>query len=179
MSTPTGASRAETSLLIAFADLTRFMRESARRSDLQLAEVLDGFYARVAARVNAAGGRVVKFIGDAAFVVFPEDRADEGVRALLGLREEIDRWIREEHGWESRLVVKLHFGTAVAGPFGPPGEAFLDVVGRAVNVAATLPSQGFALSAPAFRKLAPETRRRFKRHVPPITYVPVDETRPR
>jgi hypothetical protein len=32
-----------------------------------------------------------------------------------------------------------------------------------------------ALSPQAFRKLEPETRKLFKKHTPPVTYIPVEE----
>jgi class 3 adenylate cyclase len=163
-------------LLIAFADLTHFGAESSRLDELPLSEIMDGFYERVSARIEAAGGTVVKFLGDAALVVFPEDRVDEGIAALLELKGEIDAYF-EDVGWQSRLVVKAHFGTVAAGPFGSARDKRFDLVGRNVNIAATLDTRSFALSVEAFRQLAPETRRRFKKHTPPITYIPVEARR--
>jgi hypothetical protein len=58
--------RIETPLLIAFLDLTRFFAQIQRTDDAEIAETLDAFYEHVAAAVGAAGGTVVKFIGDAA-----------------------------------------------------------------------------------------------------------------
>jgi adenylate cyclase len=169
------AARAPARLLIAFIDLTRYTAMVARAPAEEVAETLDAYYYRVAAAVEPAGGRVVKYIGDAALVVFPVERTDAGVRALLALSRELDAWLKER-GWESRPVVKAHVGTAIAGAFGPEGR--FDVLGADVNVAATLDSRGFALSAEAFRALAPETRARFKKHTPPITYIRVEDRRP-
>jgi hypothetical protein len=42
-----------------------------------------------------------------------------------------------------------------------------------VNTAATLESRNFALSAQAFRKLGPAARKAFRKHTPPVTYIPV------
>ena len=172
------AARTETPLLIAFCDLARFMANCERRSDTEIADLMDQFYVRVCERVVAAGGAVVKFIGDAALIVFPEERASDGVLALLDLKDDVDGWLARS-GWDSRLVVKAHFGTAVAGPFGPREYGRTDVIGGAVNVAATLQTRSFALSAQAFRKLTPEARRRFKKHTPPVTYIPLDAARPK
>ncbi len=168
----------ELPLLISFVDLSRFRVDSERVNDRELATLVDELYTRISAKIVGAGGAVVKFIGDAALIVFPEQRVDAGVLALLELQEETDAWLGEK-GWDSRLIVKAHFGTAVAGPFGPREHARHDVIGSAVNLAATLPARAFALSAQAFRKLSPEMRRRFMKHTPPITYIPVGSRRPR
>ena len=168
--------RFETPLLVAFVDLSRFAVQSQRVDDVEIADTLDAFYEQVGASVQAAGGRVIKYLGDAALVVFDEGHVDRGVGALLALKESVDRSMAER-GWECRLVVKAHFGPVVAGPFGLPGAKHQDVIGRTVNLAATLPATGVTLSVAAFRKLSPELRGRFKKHTPPITYIRLEDRR--
>ena len=92
----------ELSLLIVFADLTRFTAETQRRPDREVARIMDAFYERVAARIEASSGRVVKFIGDAALIVFPEDGAERGIVSLLDLKEDIDAFFAAL-GWECRI----------------------------------------------------------------------------
>lgn len=164
------------SLLITFVDLSRFMAQSRRTDDLALAETLDAFYERVGEAVHAAGGRIVKFLGDAALIVFPATDVDRGVAALLDLKDTVDD-LMVERGWECRLIVKAHFATAIAGPFGAADDKRYDVIGVAVNTAATLDSSGVALSVEAFRKLGPALRARFKKHTPPITYIRIEDPR--
>jgi adenylate cyclase len=166
--------RESTSLLIAFIDLSRFTVQSQRVEDAEIADVLDSFYERVARAVTSAGGRTVKFIGDAAFVVFPEQAVDVGVRALLELRDDVDRSMAER-GWECRFSAKAHFGTAIAGDFGPENDRRFDVVGRAVNTAAMLRSTGITLSAEAFHQLSSELRPSFKEQPAPVTYVALEK----
>jgi hypothetical protein len=36
-----------------------------------------------------------------------------------------------------------------------------------------LKTQGFAITPEVFRKLTPETRKLFKKHTPPVTYIPI------
>ncbi len=170
--------RQESPLLIVFIDLTRYAVQSQRVSDDALADTLDEYYRRVAAVVEKAGGRVVKFIGDAALVVFPDDGVDRGVQALLELKPSIDQFM-DSRGWECRLTAKAHFGTVVAGAFGPSGAQRFDVIGKAVNTAASLDASGVTLSVSAFRKLGSELRRQFKKHTPPITYIRGEDPRPR
>ena len=168
--------RAEVPLLIAFVDLTRFFVQSQRVTDADLADTLDNFYECVTARVEKSGGRVVKFLGDAALVVFPEDAVDRGIEALLDVKEAVDD-LMDGRRWDCRLTVKAHFGTAVAGPFGGAGAKRYDVIGKAVNTTATLEGSGVTLSVSAFRKLGPEMRRRFRKHTPPIAYIRNEDPR--
>ena len=168
--------RPEVPLLIAFVDLTRYAAQSQRVPDGELADTIDTYYECVASTVERGGGRVVKFIGDAALIVFTEDAVDRGVEALLALKDAVDR-LMETRRWDCRLLVKAHFGTTVAGPFGAAGAKRFDVIGKAVNTAATLESTGVTLSVAAFRKLGPEIRRRFRKHTPPIVYIRTEDPR--
>jgi adenylate cyclase len=165
--------RAERDVVVGFLDLSFYTRDAARTGDAGVAEVVSEYYARVGARVQAAGGTVVKYIGDGVLIVFDGDRADAAAGAVLALREEIDGWMRSI-GWESRLVVKLHAGTVIAGSFGAPGSERFDVIGGTVNVAARLP-RPFHVSPQVFRRLSPPMRQRFKKHTPPITYIPTED----
>jgi adenylate cyclase len=166
--------RSEVSLLIAFLDLARFAAQSQRVDDRELADQVDGYYEHVGAAVKSAGGTVVKFVGDAALIVFREDDVDRGVDAILGLKASVDQMMTDL-GWECRLRAKVHFGAAIAGPFGPSGAKRYDVIGKAVNTAAMLDAPGVALSVEAFRKLGPEMRKRFKKHTAPVTYIRVED----
>ena len=170
--------RSETPLLVVFADLTRFWAQSQRVDDAELADTLDAYYEQVGTAVRAAGGRVIKFFGDGVLIVFEERRVDAGVEMLLALKDAVDRSMAER-GWECRLVAKAHFGTAIAGPFGVAGDKRHDVVGKTVNIAATLEATGVALSTAAFRKLSVATRKHFKKHTPPITYIRLEDRRHR
>jgi adenylate cyclase len=171
------APRVETPLLIAFADLTRYTVNAARTPDAALADLIDGWYERVVVRLEAAGGRVVKFIGDATLAVFPLERADAAVEALMAMRRDAESYFNTR-GWDSKLVVKVHAGTVVAGPFGAQHDKRYDVLGTEVNVTARLVSTGFAMSPEAFRTLSPPARKAFKKHTPPVTYIPAGDARP-
>jgi adenylate cyclase len=169
------AARTSRELLICFLDLSTYTLDARRTADDgRLAGIIDGYYERVAASTHAGGGTVVKFIGDGALLVFPPERADDAVTALLDLKAGTDAWLAGM-GWESRLVVKAHAGPVVAGPFGARDDKRFDVLGDEVNVAARLQTRTLAISAQAFRLLSPDLRKRFKKHTPPITYIRVEE----
>ncbi|MBI4499921.1 MAG: adenylate/guanylate cyclase domain-containing protein [Gemmatimonadetes bacterium] len=170
----------EVPLLVAFTSFNRFTAQVAGLEDVEVARVIAEYYELAGSRITAAGGRVVKFIGDATLAVFPSETADRGVLALLELKDAADRFMAER-GWDCHLVVKAHYGTVTEGQFGAGADKRYDVLGKAVNLAARLEaSGGVALSVEAFRQLGPEARRRFKKHTPPITYIRQEDShRPR
>lgn len=162
--------RSEQELLVVFVDLLRFSAQSQKVTDVELADVMDAHYRRVAAAVEGAGGRLVKFVGDGALAVFEPQLADAAIEMFLQLKDDVDRFF-SELGWECRATVKVHFGSVVAGQFGAGATERFDVLGKQVNTAATLTGLGVTLSTEAFRKLGPDGRRRFKKHTAPITYI--------
>ena len=164
----------EVSLLVAFTDFTRFAAQAERLDDVEVARVMDAYYEVAGRTVAAAGGRVVKFIGDATLAVFPAESVDRGVLGLLELKDVADR-LMVDRGWESRLTVKAHFGPVVAGQFGVESDKRYDILGKTVNVTARLDASGVALSVEAFRQLGPDVRQRFKKHTPPVTYIRVED----
>ncbi len=153
--------RATVPMLIAFVDLSGFARQAALVSDDRIADVLDGWYDRCAAHVAGAGGRVVKFIGDAALIVFDEDRADAGVAAVLALKADGDAYLAAA-GWACHANVKAHVGPCIAGSYGAAGDKRFDVIGKHVNTAARLPTAGVALSPDAIAAIGPALRGRFE-----------------
>jgi class 3 adenylate cyclase len=169
------ATRTETPLLVAFLTLNGFAQQSQRVGDLALATTLDDYFALVTKVIETAGGTVVKFIGDGVLVACTPVTADSVVAAILELKLAVDQFMQERH-WNCRLVARVHFGPVVAGPLGPGKHRRFDVVGRTVNITARLDTVGVGLSAEAFRQLRTETRTRFKKHTPPITYIRAEDS---
>ncbi|HTM22118.1 MAG TPA: adenylate/guanylate cyclase domain-containing protein [Kofleriaceae bacterium] len=158
--------RTPMTLVIAFLDLTRYAAQSRRVDDAALADVIDGYYERVDARVAAAGGRVVKFIGDGALIVFAENDLDAAAAALAALKDEIDAWMAAL-GWECRLSARAHVGTVIAGAYGgAAGGKRFDVIGAEVNSTALLDLAGLVMSPAAFDRLSPALQPRFTRRAP-------------
>lgn len=170
---------AEETLIVAFTGFTRFTHQIDQLPDLEVARVMEDYYALASRVVEGAGGRVVKFIGDAMLAVFPEHDGDRAMLALLELKTSADAFM-EAQGWDCRLVVKVHGGPVAAGDYRVGDGRRYDVLGKTVNVTVRLESSGFALSAEAFRRLGPQVRQRFKKHTPPVTYIRIDDAhRPR
>ena len=154
---------------VTFFDLSRIHEWTSADEDGRVAEFFQAFYQLAADVLEGAGGRVVKLMGDAGLVVFPEPAVESGVFALVDLRQQV-RELGCQSGFDVYLNVSVHFGPVLAGGFGPHGLERFDVLGKTVNVAARLGRRGLTLSAQAFRCLSPEGRRRFDKVKPPVTY---------
>ena len=158
--------------LVGFTDVRGFLRIAKALETSQATFDFMDAVARISAKaLDGTSGRIIKFIGDAALILFPGEDADAGVAAVRGLKRAVDAYIAER-GFDSRLRVGLHYGEATAGPFGPDGR--LDVLGHSVNVASITESNNriadFVITPEAFRRLSPASRKAFHKHTPPIVY---------
>jgi len=164
---PSDCERVE--LAVAFFDLSRMSEWASSEQDERVAVFLGKFYALAAAHIEPAGGRIVKFIGDAGLAVCPKKSVEGMVFALGALAAEARECAREA-GFDTYLNVSVHFGPVLAASFGAPGAERYDVIGKTVNIAARLGRRGVTLSAQAFRCPSPEGRKRFEKIQRPITY---------
>ena len=168
---------AERDLLVGFYDLAGYMRYADKAEPRPLLDLMSGYFALTGQIVAAAGGRLIKTLGDAGLVAFPGEAADAGVQAMQAVRAKGSEWLAQ-HDYRTRIVVKLHLGPVAIGKVGSPGEEIIDVYGKTVNTAATLDSTGLAITPAVFRSLQPETRKLFKKHTPPISYIDASDQRP-
>jgi len=132
-------------LIVATADIAGFAKTCRERSDLETFRMLDAFYRLVTPLVEDAGGRVVKFMGDAALMVFPEAEAVAAVGCLQQIREQAQGLWAE---YAARCVVhtKGHVGPVVCGPLGPTQQ--FDVIGNTLNELFLMPTAEDGLSEP-------------------------------
>lgn len=142
----------ERRLLVAFTDVTGFVKEFQNRTDREMFDLMSQFYELIGNEVQASKGKVVKFIGDAALLVYPEEHAERAVEALQQLRATADNWLKA-HGMRGELRVRAHIGSVICGPLGAAGEKRFDVLGDTVNVTARLHSDGLTLSPELQRHL--------------------------
>jgi len=160
--------RAET-LGVAFFDLSRFAEWTTSDEDQRVASFLQEFYCLAAEHVQPAGGRIVKFMGDAGLVVFSTESAEDVILAFCAFVTQA-RDCAAKLGLDAHVNVNIHIGPVISGTFGPPGLERFDVIGKTVNIAARLGRRGITLSPQAFRALSPESRQRFEKITQPITY---------
>ncbi len=167
----------EHELLVGFYDLAGYVRHAERTEPQELLAMMAGYFALTGQIVSDAGGRLIKTLGDAGLVAFPAEAADGGVLALRSVHSQGREWLGK-HGFRTSVVVKLHLGPVAIGRVGSPGEEIIDVYGKTVNVAAALHSTGLAVTPAVFRSLQAETRKLFKKHTPPISYIDAGDARP-
>ncbi len=154
---------------VAFFDLSRMAEWASPEQDAKVAGFFQAFYALAAERIEGAGGKIVKFMGDAGLAVFEPEGAEQVILALCEFAGDA-RALAGRHGLDAYLNVNVHFGPVLAGSFGPEGAERFDVIGKTVNIAARLGRRGVTLSAQAFRCLSPDARKRFAKITPPVTY---------
>ena len=162
-------------LLICFYDLSRFVDVAKKvSSSLELFDVLDGMAVTTIRFMANTKGRIIKFIGDSALIVYPEEAVDEGIQQLLELRTTLEKYFKSRE-LNTKVTFGVHFGEVAIGPYGEKPHQSIDVMGDHVNKAAILAGRDyknkFVISPQAFRKLQPETRKLFHKFTPPIVYV--------
>jgi class 3 adenylate cyclase len=109
-----------------------------------LRTVLDTYFWAMREEIEAEGGTVEKFIGDAVMAVFgvPTAHEDDPARALraamrmLARLERVNASLRGEHGLALRIRIGINTGEALAMADAEPGEPM--VTGDVVNTAARL-----------------------------------------
>jgi adenylate cyclase len=131
-----------------YCDLTGFTALTERLPPFEVIELLDEFFGCMAEPVQARGGEVLKFIGDAMLAIFPmaddldRDRAcltalDAARQALLDFDALNER--RREAGKETlKVKIALHAGSVIYGNIGAPNRLDFTVIGPAVNMVSRL-----------------------------------------
>jgi class 3 adenylate cyclase len=161
----------KTELLICFTDVTAFTSLVKSEGSENTVQILRDLATLMDERLGKTPGKIIKYIGDASLIVFPDECVDEGVRALLELKNGCDEYFVGRE-LPNRLTVALHYGEVFIVRL-PPIQG-IDVVGDAVNTTAMLEhgrSKGrFVISPQVFRKLESGTRKRFHKFTPPIVY---------
>lgn len=155
--------------VIMAVDLRGFTGLSDRLPGEVVIRALDDYFAHVAAAVDAAGGLILKFIGDGVLAIFGADHGREAAAAQAGLSaaREIVRRLethnatpgKEPHA-ELRAGIGLHLGDVMYGNIGAPDRLDFTAVGPAVNLAFRLESLTKQLGRPilASRPVAEASR---------------------
>ncbi len=127
-----------------------------------LLEFMDSFYRVCGECVVAAGGRIVKYIGDSILAVFPEDAADRAVAAGACMRKEYSTLVTaQQTNVDSDLEVGISFGQVEEGIVGHASLRSFDVFGECVNEAAMIGHhRGIAVTDALRTRLSKETATR-------------------
>src|SRR3979409_121558 len=108
---------------VLFADATGSTSLADRLDPERLRTVLDAYFGAMAAAVEAWGGTVEKFIGDAVMAVFgvPTVREDDAERALNAAVEMMERLsslneeLQSRHGLALQMRIGVNTGEVVTG----------------------------------------------------------------
>ena len=141
---------------VMFTDIVGFTGQSETMTAPETAAFLNEHFALLSGPIEAEGGTIDKFIGDAimAFWGAPEaqpDHAARACRAALAMREAIraDNAERRATGKAPvRVRVGLHTGEVVVGNIGAPGRINYTIVGDTVNTANRLEQLGKEIGVP-------------------------------
>ncbi len=169
----------ERELIVGLYDLTAYTAYCLHAEPAQALDLMTRYCALSAEIIHDAGGWFVKGIGDAGLFAFPADLADQAVEAAFKLQEVGDPWLAREN-YKGRVRTVMHIGPVAIGRIGARGREQLDIIGKTVNIVGARRIDGtLAVTPELFRKLSSAGRQHFKKHTPPITYIGVDDPRPK
>jgi serine/threonine protein kinase/class 3 adenylate cyclase/ActR/RegA family two-component response regulator len=156
----TGNSIVEATVL--FTDIRGFTAISERLSVVEIAALLNAYLQRACEPIIAAGGKIVKFIGDGIMAVFPHTdddlREHQALRAIqtgLGLSiiaHHFRNWMHAQYADrglpEFAIGVGIHTGEVTLCQVGAPGQEDFTAIGDTVNIASRLEGQTKELGWP-------------------------------
>lgn len=129
---------------ILFCDLRGSTRLEAELGRAPYLELLNRFFETISTHVEAHGGEILKFIGDAVLAVFPAGTDPQAARTqaldaacdiVAGLAQGVD-------GQDCRCSIGIDYGQVMYGNIGSQERLDFTVIGAAANIAARLGDYG-------------------------------------
>ncbi len=135
----------ERELSIMFCDLVGFTSLCEGMAPIEIAQVLNRFFTKMADIIFEFEGTLDKFIGDAILSVFgaPFDQLDHAARAVdaaLAMQRALAEMNREPGARQLEMRVAINSGRALTGDIGSPRRREFTVLGDVVNTAARIES---------------------------------------
>lgn len=138
-----GGEEREASIL--FCDIVGFTALAESLTPTELLDLLNRYLTRISADIEAAGGVIDKYIGDAVMALFGApltvpDHAEQAVSAALAMIRSVEALNRATAGRVRGLTlgIGINSGTVVAGNMGSHARLNYTVVGDTVNIASRL-----------------------------------------
>ncbi len=143
---PTPASEQRKQITVLFSDLTDFTAMSEKMDAEEVRDIMSSYFAAVTPAIEAHGGLIEKFIGDAIMAVFGLPEAGErdpenGVRAALIMQQalsSLNLQMASKWGFQLGMRIGVNTGPVVASFLGGDRERDFTVVGDTVNTASRL-----------------------------------------
>lgn len=151
-----GEARSEQRVVtVMFTDIAGFTPQAENMDTDEVAEFLNHHFELVTACIEAEGGTVDKFIGDAVMAFWgaperQEDHAARACRAAQAIKTAImaDNEKRQNTGLDKVYMrIGIHTGPLVVGNIGSAGRLNYTVVGDTVNIAQRMEQYGKTLSS--------------------------------
>lgn len=137
----------EREVTVLFADIRGFTRLSEQQTPSQTLSMLNLCFEHICQVIEACGGVVDKFTGDAVMALFgaPISHADDARRAaqaVLGIEQAMADLQQDPRlsGARLEIAIGVHSGWVVAGNMGSSNRMNYTVIGDAVNLASRLES---------------------------------------
>jgi adenylate cyclase len=136
----------EREVAILFADLRGFTALAEDKLPYDTVFLLNRYFAAMGTAVEAAGGRIDKFIGDGVMALFGIERgvgqgcrnALEAARRMAERLAELNAALESELAAPLRIGIGIHAGPVIVGEMGYGRATSLTAIGDAVNTASRL-----------------------------------------
>ncbi len=136
----------EEEIAILFADLRAFTALAEQKLPYDVVFLLNRYFRALGTAVEAAGGRVDKFIGDGIMALFGVGgtgeqgcrQAIEAARRMAENLEEMNRSLAHDLPAPLRIGIGINFGAAIVGEMGYGRATSVTAIGDAVNAASRL-----------------------------------------
>jgi class 3 adenylate cyclase len=145
---------------VLFADLVGFTARADGLDPEDVRAILRPYHGRLRAEIEAFGGTVEKFIGDAVVGIFGApvahgDDPERAVRAALSVRDAIDAMNADDQRLDLRVRLAVNTGEAIVSLAARPelGEGMVagDVVNTASRLQTAAPSNGILVGEATYR----------------------------
>jgi class 3 adenylate cyclase/tetratricopeptide (TPR) repeat protein len=145
-------------ITILFADLVGFTSRAEHLDPEDVRALLSRFYAQLRSDLEAHGGSVEKFIGDAVMAVFGApvahgDDPERAVRAALAIRKSVRRLSEADQRLDLRIRIGVNTGEAIVAVGSDTGEGMVagDVVNTASRLQTSAPENGILVGEETYR----------------------------
>ncbi|MBL8806459.1 MAG: adenylate/guanylate cyclase domain-containing protein [Rhodospirillales bacterium] len=140
------AAGSEKTIAVMFADLRGFTSLSETKLPYDVVFLLNRYFAEMGAAIEAAGGRLDKFVGDGIVALFGVEAGPrEGTRqaivaakAMAGRLDALNRALAHDLKAPLRIGIGIHTGPAIVGEMGYAQARQFTAIGDTVNTASRL-----------------------------------------